>query len=217
MDNKELMTLWQSQNAKLDEVLQLNRILANELTRKKLRKTIAGLRTPKWILLLIGIPYVCLLWFLVFIGVQAGGVFFAGGFALIAVIMSVVVGTYAYQLYLIGTVDRSEGVVEVQTALARLKLASYNTVRLSLLQIPFWSLSFTSMDALRDSWLVYGGVNLLIFLGLVYLTYWLWQRMDIRHPDDRVRRFFRSGPEWVPLERSTELLRQLEELEEGGE
>jgi hypothetical protein len=209
MKDKELIDLWRSQDAKLDEILRLNRQRTVELTRDKLARTIGRLRTPKIILLLIGIPYVALLWFLVFVGVKAGGVFFVGGFAGIALIMSVVVATYAYQLALIAAVNRSESIVAVQTETARLKVASFNTVRLSILQIPLWSLCWISVDALRESWLLYGGVNLLVFLGLAYLTYWLWQRMDLNHPDDRVRRFFLSGPEWKPLEQATTLLSEL--------
>ncbi|MBK8555830.1 MAG: hypothetical protein IPL65_08685 [Lewinellaceae bacterium] len=118
---------------------------------------------------------------------------------------------YFYHLYLIHAIDNSESVSGVQENLSRLKLSSFNITRLAMLQIPFWSLCWVSMDALQSSPLLYGGVNLLVFLGLAYLAYWLYNNLDVDKMDKKWNQFMFSGVEWDPIVKSVSILQQLEE------
>lgn len=209
MNDTELFNIWQSYDRKLDKVLRVNEQVTFDLLKGKLDKSIGKMKRPKRLMLAIGIPYTILLYFITGIAWKAGAVFVFLGFGAIALIMAAVVVSYFYHLHLIHEINHSDDVVEVQEAMSKLEIASFNSIRLSILQIPFWSLCWVSLDALRQSWLIYGGINLAVFLGLAYLAYWLYKELDIRHPSSKVSRFFLSGSEWDPILKSTEILEQL--------
>ncbi|MEN0046750.1 MAG: hypothetical protein AAF806_06825 [Bacteroidota bacterium] len=213
MQEKELLELWQSYDQKLERVLSLNQEMVYEMTKNKLNATLSTLRLPKRIMLLIGIPYTLLLYFITFIAYQAAAVFVTFGFGAIALIMSTIVISYCYHLVLIHQISHSKEIIEVQKKLAELKLSSFHTARWAMLQLPFWSICWMSWNTLKDSPLIYGGINLSIFLGLAYLAYWLYRQLDMEHQNSWVSRLLLSGREWEPIIKSSEILEQLKSYE----
>lgn len=211
MEDNELLKIWKSYDQKLDQVLLLNKQLVSSLTKNDLNKTINKLKRPKIVMLLIGIPYTFLLYFITFIAYQAGGFFVSIGFGAISLIMNIVIVSYIYHLYLISEINKNDNIIEVQKKLSSLKISSFSTVKLALLQIPFWSICWMSLDALKNSIFWYGGINFLIFLGLSYCSYWLYKNLNIHNLDSKLNQFFFSGSEWDPIIKSLDILQQLKE------
>lgn len=211
MKDIELIDIWKSNDQKLDEVLSLNKKIIFYLTKEKARKTIGLMRRPKKVILLIGIPYTVLLYILTFIGYKADGVFVTLGFGSISLIMTAIIIGYFYHLYLINSINRSQEIVDVQKKIAGLKLSSFNIIRLAIIQIPFWSICWISLDALKKSPLIYGGANLIILLGLTYLSYWLYRSLSPHNSNLRIRRIFISEAEWEPITKASEILEHLKD------
>lgn len=209
MKDIELVNIWKSYDQKLDEVLSLNKEIVFELTKEKVNKTIGTMRGPKKAMLLIGIPYTALLCILTFIGYKAGGIFVTIGFGSISIINTAIIIGYLYHIHLINSVSRLEEIIDVQKKIAELKLSSFNSIRLAIIQIPFWSICWMSLDALKESPIIYGGVNLIVFFGLIYLSYWLYKSLNLRNSNSKVRRFFLSGAEWEPIIKASEILEHL--------
>ena len=213
MQDKELLNMWETYDQKLDQVLMLNKEIVYEMTRSKLNKTIGRMQAPKQVMLFIGMPYTLLLYFITFIAYQAEAVFVMLGFGAIGLIMNIVVVSYCYHLFLIHQISRSEEVVEVQKRLAELKFSSFRTTRWAIIQLPFWTICWMSLNALETSPILYGGIHLVLFLGFSYLAYWLYGQLSLENKDSKVSRFFLSGREWTPIIQSSEILDQLKEYE----
>ncbi len=211
MDNIELEKIWKSYDQKIENLLTINKEMAIDLTRQKLNKQISRLYLPKWIGIGIGIPYTILMIFITIIASIAKAYFVAIGFGLISLIMVVLLIHYFYQLHLISEVQNSEDVLSTQQQLSRLKISSFNSVNLAVFQLPFWSICWISLDALKASPLLYGGINLLVFLGLAYIAYWLYSQMSYKNENSKIRDFFLSGREWEPILKSSEILKQIKE------
>jgi len=209
MTNQELENIWRAQDDKLDQLLTLNKSIAIDLSRSKLDKQISRLYWPKWTGLIIGIPYTLLLIAITVIASLAKAYFVAIGFGTIAALMIILLISYAYQLNLISQIKNSEEVLTTQQQLAKLRISSYNCLCLSIFQLPFWSLCWVSLGALQESPFIYGGVNLLIFSLLSYISYWLYYKISYRNTESKLRDFFLSGAEWNPIVRSGELLDQI--------
>ncbi len=207
MNDQELLDIWKTQESKMDEVLEINKHLVFEVTKSRLQKTIGKLRRPKFIALFIGIPYTILICAIAVIAFLAGGIFHAIGFGAIALIMTLTVCLHGHQLYLINQINGADEIQHVQERLSKLHLSSYNCIRLAVVQLPFWSICWISMDALLDSPLIYGGVNLLVLGGLTYLAYFLYTQLSPSKPHSKVRQFFLSGSD--PLTKSADILEQL--------
>jgi hypothetical protein len=58
-----------------------------------------------------------------------------------------------------------------------------------------------------------GGINLVLFLGCSYLSFWLYKNLNIHNSDSSIGKIFFSGKEWEPIIKSSDLLRQLKEYE----
>ncbi len=209
MNEKELLNIWKLYDQKLDELLTINKQMASDISKQKLNRTIGSLQLPKKFLLILGTPYTFLLYFITFIGYNANAFFVMLGFGIISLIMTGVIVSYGYHLYLISQIKRTQNILEVQTKLARLKLSSFNVARLAIIQLPFWSICWMSLDALQHSPLVYGGVNLILFLGLSYVTYWLYK--ELNRQDSKVSQIFLSGMEWEPILKASSILEQMKE------
>ncbi len=213
MNDKELLNIWKSYDQKMSETLTLNKAMAYEITKEKLNKTINLLRFPKSILLVIGIPYTIILCFISWITYQAEAYIMLFGFGMISLIMIGTIIGYLYHFYLISKINHSEEIAEVQKNIAELKISSYNITRLVVIQLPFWSVCWMSIEALKNSPFIYGGVNLVVFLVLSYVSFWLFRDLSMTNTNSRISKFFFSGKEWEPILKSVDLLEQLREYE----
>lgn len=215
MQDQELISLWKSYDQKLEKVLTVNKEILFSLTQEKLNRSIGSLRGPKLTVLFFGIPFTILLYFLTFIAYSAGGIFPMIGFGSISLILTGLIIGYSYHLVLINQIRRSGEIAVVQRKLASLTISSFNLTRLGILQLPFWSICWMSMDALTQSPFIYGGVNLAVFLGLTFLAFYIYKRLDFRQRNSKVSRIFLAGKEWEPLVKSAEILEEMDLLVNG--
>ena len=213
MDNIELQNIWQSYDQKMEDMLAINKEVAIELTRQKLNKKISRLYRPKWIAVLLGVPYTLLLIVVTIIASFAQAYFVAIGFGAIALLMVGLLASYFYQLYLISKVKKSEDILSTQEQLSSLRISSFNSLKLAVLQLPFWSICWMSVTAFKEDPLLYGGITVLIFLLLSYIAYWLLQQLSYENKESKIRNFFLSGSEWDPIEQSAEILEQIKAYE----
>jgi len=211
MENIELQNIWKSFDRKLESMLAINKDVAINLSRQKLNKQMSRLNRPKWTAIIVGVPYTLLLIAITTIAFIAKAYFVSIGFGAIALIMTIIIVFYLYQLYLISRIKIDEEVLSTQHLLSKLRISSLRSLNLAIFQLPFWSISWISINGLKDSPLVYGGVNLLIFLILSYLAYWIYQKLSYKNGESKIRDFFLSGSEWEPILKSTEILEQIKE------
>ena len=211
-DNREIHDIWQRYDQKLDEVLTLNKTLILALTKRKFKENISSLKRPKWLMLLIGIPYTLLLCFVTWIAYKAEAMIVMFSFGIISLIMIAVIIGYIYQLALLLNIRRTEEVIEFQTKVAGLKISSFNIARISILQIPFWSACWISMDELINSPFVYGGINLIVFSVLSCLSYRLYKNLSLTDRSSSISNIVFSGSEWSPLLKASDLLDQIKAL-----
>lgn len=213
MEDIELQNIWKSYDQKMKNMLTINEELAINLTRQKLNKQISKLNRPKWTAILFGLPYTLILIAITTIASLAEAYFVAVGFGVISIIMTILLLTYSYQLYLISQVKNNEEVLSNQQQLSKLRISSFKSLNLAVFQLPFWSVCWIGVNPLHESPFIYGGVNLLIFFLLTYISYWLYQKLSYKNKKSKVRDFFLSGREWEPILKSAELLEQIKEYE----
>lgn len=213
MDSNELQNIWKSYDQKLESMLAINKDIALNLSRQKLDKQIRKLNRPKWTAVLIGLPYTILLIGITIIAAISNAYLVAIGFGAISLIMAILLGNYFYQLFLIGEIRNSDEVLFTQQQLSKLRISSFNCLNFTVFQLPFWSVCWISIEALKVSPYIYGGINLIVFLILTYISFWLFKKLSYKHKESKIRDFFLSGSEWEPIVKSAEILEQIKEYE----
>ncbi|MEL6868006.1 MAG: hypothetical protein AAFP19_26510 [Bacteroidota bacterium] len=216
MDNTELQNIWKAYDQKLDQLLAVNQVYALDLTRQKLHRQISRLYRPKWTAIIIGLPYALFLVIVTTIAFLAQAYFVAIGFGAIALITIFLLMNYFYHLHLINQVRNNEEVLSTQQQLSKLRLSSFHSLNMAVFQLPFWSICWISTEALKESPLLYGGINLIVFLLLSFIAYWLYQQLNTTNKPSKVRDFLLSGDEWEPILKAEEILEQLRAYERGG-
>ncbi len=214
MDNTELQDIWKSYDQKVGDALTINKKVAIMLTKQKLNHQIGQLYLPKWMAIGIGIPYVVILIIITVTATFAGAFLVALGFGTIALINTALIASYIYHISLVRNIRCNDDILSTQHQLSRLRISSYNTIRMAVLQLPFWSICWMSMNALEENPLLYGGVHLLICLVLSYLSYWLYGQLEHQNTSSKIRDFFLTGQEWNPILKSERILEQIHELKE---
>lgn len=213
MENIELQNIWRSYDQKLENMLAVQKDIAIKISRQNLSNQISRLYRPKWTALLIGVPYTMLLIAVTTIAFIANAYVVATGFGAISLLMLIVLWHYMYQLFLISRVKNDEEVLSTQHQLSKLRISSFRSLNLAVFQIPFWSICWVSMDALKENPFIYGGFNLLMFIIFSYLAYWLYQQLSDKNKESKIRDFLHSGSEWEPILKSAEILEQIKEYE----
>jgi len=137
MENNELETIWKSFDRKIDDMLIINKDLAINISRQKINKQISKLYLPKWTAVLIGLPYTLILIGITMIATIAKAYVVAIGFGVLSILMILVLSQYFYQLYLISQIRNNEEVLSTQKQLSQLRISSFNSLNLSVFQLPF--------------------------------------------------------------------------------
>lgn len=213
MENIELQNIWKSYDQKLESMLAIHKDIAVNISRQKLNKQISRLYRPKFTAIVIGVPYTLLLIAVTIVAYTAKAYVATVGFGAISMLMILLLWHYLYQLYLIGRVRNDDEVLSTQQQLSKLRISVYRSLNLAVFQLPFWSICWVSISALKESPIIYGGLNLLIFIILSYLSYWLYQKLNSKNQISKVRNFFLSGSDWEPIVRSAEILEQIKEYQ----
>jgi len=185
MNENELKNIWEIQDQKIDSILSINKE-----------------------------SYTLILIFITIITFLSGAYIMTIGFGIIAFIMLFTIISYLYHIHLIRQISHTEDVIQTQEQLSKLKISSFNCIRLAIIQIPFWSICWISINALTESPILYGGINLLIFLALSFSSYWLYTELDTNKKNSKVRELFLSGSDWEPIEKSNQLLEQIKQYQE---
>ncbi len=211
MENQELQELWNSYDNKMDRLLMINEEVAVHISKQKISTQMNKLAVPKWIAIFIGIPYTILLIAITSITFISQAYLMTLGFGAISVIMLIVLGNYFYQLILIHKIKGNEEVLSTQSQLAQLKLSSYNSLVFSIFQLPFWCICWVSIEAVKDSPYIYGGINLLVFILITALSFWLFNKLNINKDNNAFKNSVFSGAEWDPIVKSCKILEQINE------
>ena len=215
MEDLEIINIWKSYDKKLEENLSLNKGIAEDVTKMKVKSYLTSMKPIKIFTIVVGI-----LW------VGFGGVFitnlfvfafskvskfflFSAGIQLTLTAIAIVV--YLYQLILIYQSDINEPILATQDKLARLKSSTLWVTRILFLQLPVWTTFYLTESMFANGNTVFYVIQGLITFSFAYLAIWLF--FNIKY-ENKYKKWFRlifNGKEWSPVIKSMELLSQVDE------
>ena len=215
MEDLEIINIWKSYDKKLEENLSLNKGIAEDVTKMKVKSYLASMKPIKIFTIVVGI-----LW------VGFGGVFitnlfvfafskvskfflFSAGIQLTLTAIAIVV--YLYQLILIYQSDINEPILATQDKLARLKSSTLWVTRILFLQLPVWTTFYLTESMFANGNTVFYVIQGLITFSFAYLAIWLFFNIKYENKDKKWFRLIFNGKEWSPVIKSMELLSQVDE------
>jgi hypothetical protein len=212
MDEKEIRNIWQSYNERLERNLQITNENAGEIAKIKVQNFLHSMRSFKAITIIIGLLWVVFVDTLIINLWNTADPFFLVSAGIQVILTKMAIGIYLYQLYLIQNVDLSEPVISSQERLSRLQSSTLLVPRILFLQLPVWTTFSWHTGMLHD-----GNIFLLTIQGIisilsVYGSIWLFLNIKYENRDKKWFRWLFNGIEWDPIEKSVELIKQIEEF-----
>ncbi|MDD2793503.1 MAG: hypothetical protein PHD73_10005 [Sediminibacterium sp.] len=221
MNEKELKSLWQSTNEKLESSLRVNKHNTENITRLKAQYVLVSMRPTKLFALTVGIIWVIglgsFLGHLIINHLSSVNIFFLVSAIIQIFLTTFTIAVYIYQVDLISKIDFSEPVLAIQEKISKLKISTLNVTRLLFLQIPIWTTFYWNEKMfLAENWLLWI-IQGIITISFTYVSLWLF--FNIKY-DNRNKKWFQlifRGKEWQSILQSMELLNQIEQYQEIGE
>jgi len=215
MNELELIKLWQTNNAKLDENFVISKKNREDITRVKVYSLLGSMKPIKIFTLLAGILWVGIgataLFPIYLNSYPDANKFFLFSASIQVALTAMAVVAYLRQLITIYQVDVTDPIVSTQEKLSTLKMSTLWVTRILLLQLPVWTTFWWNETMLTDWGILQWGVTLLFTVAFTVVAVWLFFHIKYENRNQRWFQLIFSGKEWISLMKSMELLEQVEE------
>jgi hypothetical protein len=172
MSTDEFQQIWKAYDAKLEKSLQLNLRLLKEVQSQKARSVLRSFIATRVIGIVIGLVYLALL-VIVLWYVRTQPVM-AVSFVVFIICTIIAIGEYIQEIGTIHGIGYGDNIVDTQRTLTAIQGGIIRTLRISWVQLPFWSTFFVSNELLRkggrEFWMIEIPITLLltILAGILY-------------------------------------------------
>lgn len=213
MENTDILALWKSQNAKLDEAISINKKLLRENLTSKAKSALGGLKTVRWVGIIWGGLWCAAITFILIVSWQYTNWFFKSAFVIHIAISLIAVGLYIYHLTLLNNFDNSHTVVSAQRELVELKFSNVRTLGILWLQLPVFSMWYMSDEWMHDSPATFWLIQVPLVLIQLFIGIWLYKNLDYKNHQKKWFRWFVSKGEFGKINKANAFLLEIEELD----
>lgn len=216
MEETNFVLLWKEQYEKIDQSLAINKRILKETISQKARSALRSLIRIKavgivaaviWLLLLGAVLSFAILHY------SSAANYFIVSIGAIFIINIKALYDYIKHLAWVNNINYDGSITEIQKKLARLQLSIIQHVRVTFLQLPFWT-----TFCLSDKWFPQS-VNLpfIIFQILFtasfgYLAFWLYKNITFTNSNKRWVRFLIQGAGGKSVMKALEFYKEIEEF-----
>lgn len=213
MENIDILVLWQSQTAKLDEAISINKKLLKENLTNKAKSALGGLKATRWVGIIFGVLWCAAITFILIVSWKYTNWFFKSAFMIHIAVSLTAVCFYIYHLVLLTNFDNSQTVVSAQRELVELKFSNLKTLGILWLQLPVFSMWFMSNEWMYNSPHTFWFVQVPVVLVQVFIGIWLYRNLNYRNHHKKWFKWFVSKGEFGKINKANSFLQEIEELD----
>ncbi|MBS1749441.1 MAG: hypothetical protein JST63_06035 [Bacteroidetes bacterium] len=216
MENTELISIWKSQNAKIEKTLAINELLLKEVTNNKAKISLKSLIALKTVGIVAFILYILLLsYFLVYAisNYTSALNYFIVSISVITLVNIKGLADYIKHLVWANNVNYDGSIMEIQQQLSRLQLSIIKHAKGMCLQIPFYTTFYLSNKWFpQDVGLGYIILQIIVTSSFVFLTYWLYKNHKPENLDKKWFRNLIAGSGGKPVMKAMEFYKEIEDF-----
>jgi len=211
----EFIQLWKAYDARLEHSVQLNLRLLNEVQTEKTRSALRTLTAGRVIGITLGVLYEIILcvafWYVRSQPVMAISI------GVFIIVTGIAMGTYWWELVLIGRIGYADNIVDTQRKLAGIQSSIIRTLRISWVQLPFWATFFVSNGLIRNGGPAFWAVEIPVVLAFMGVAMVLFRNLTPERIERKkwVRKLV-QGTGWKSVTRAMEFMRAIEEFRKEG-
>ncbi len=146
----------------------------------------------------MGLGWISFMFILIYFSVfntpkSLGKVFFVGSLSMILLITSLAVLLYVKDIFTIKQIDNSESVTGTQLKLASLQLSIIDSVRISWLQLPFYSTWYLNYELIMHGNIIFWIVQIFVTGLTTWLAIWLFRNINYKNLNKKLVRDLMQG------------------------
>lgn len=215
MENIDFITIWKTQNAKLDEALAINKKLLRNVVDGKAQSALRSLKILKSGLLFFGILYLIALSGLLIFALSryspSWNYFIASVAAIFAVNLYAVI-TYIKHLVWLRGINYDGAVASIQQKLSELQLSIVNHTRIMYLQTPFFTTFYlSSMWFPQNSPLAYTIFQLAFTAAAIYSSWWVYRNMTPENMNNKLIKSLLNGSGRDTVQKAMDFYNEVED------
>lgn len=216
MEEKELINLWKSQSARLEQALMINFQLLREVKTHKAQLALESLKKIKTAGIIAALIYLVILGLLLAYAVarySSAANYFIVSMSIIFLINVRALYDYVKHLVWANTINYDGTVTEIQEKLSRLQMSIIKHSRVMCLQFPFWTTFYLS-----NTWFPQNvGWPYMIFQitltgSFCYATYWVLKNLRIENAHKKWFMWLIAGSGGKATARAMEFVKDIDEF-----
>ncbi|HTE23573.1 hypothetical protein [Flavitalea sp.] len=214
MEEVNFVLLWKEQYEKIDQSLQINRRLLKDSLHQKAETALQSVVRTKQIGIAIAIIYLILLGLVLSYAIvhySSAANYFIVSMGAIFIININALYDYIRHLVWAGAIDYSGSITVIQQQLNRLQLSIARHIRVTFLQLPFWSTFYLS-DRWFPSEMGWGYIvfQCLLTLSFVTIALYLYKKLRLENLDRQWVRSVLSGAGGKKVRNAIEFYTEIE-------
>lgn len=212
MEQKEIMDMWNSYNDKINNNLIVDKNAAEDLTKIKVRSSLATMKPLKIFFIILGVIWVAVVDLFVVKYFNTAEVAFIISAVLQSFITKLAIGVYLYHMILLNQIDMSEAIIVIQEKLAALKTSSIWVTKILFLQLPLWTTFYLSEEMFLGKGLEVFVLQALTMFGFTFISVWLFININYKNRNKKWFKLLFDGREWTPLLKSLNMLDEIQNI-----
>ena len=219
MNELEIKNLWLATNAKLEESFVINKKNTEDIARIKTHHLLGAMKPIKIFTILIGFLWVgagvFILTPIYLYAFSEVSKFFLFSASIQILLTAIALFIYIFQLILIYQTEFTDPILKTQERLAQLRISTLWVTRILFLQLPVWTTFWWSGNLFTDWTLLQWVVSLSVTIPFTFAAFWLFFNIKYENRNKKWFKLIFDGKEWTPLQKSMELLEQIEAYKPG--
>ncbi len=218
MEETNFVLLWKEQYEKIDQSLAINKRILKETISQKARSALRSLIMIKATGIVAAIIWLLLLGaalFIAFLHHSSAANYFIVSIAAIFIINVKALYDYIKHLAWVNNINYDGSITEIQKKLVRLQLSIIQHVRVTFLQLPFWTTFYLSNKWFPQNVSLFYIIFQILFTALFsYIAFWLYKSITFTNSNKRWVRFLIQGAGGKSVSKALEFYKEIEEFNE---
>lgn len=219
MNELEIRNLWITANEKLERSFVINKKNTEDIARIKTHHLLGAMKPIKIFTILIGFLWVgagvFILTPIYLYAFSEVSKFFLFSASIQILLTAIALFIYIFQLILIYQTEFTDPILKTQERLAQLRISTLWVTRILFLQLPLWTTFWWSGNLFTDWTLLQWVVSLSVTIPFTFAAFWLFFNIKYENKNKKWFKLIFDGKEWTPLQKSMELLEQIEAYKPG--
>lgn len=221
MEDKDIISLWKTQNAKIERSLAINDLLLRETINLKAKSALEPLKRLKTLGIIAGMLWLIMLGhalFYAFTHYSAAGLYFMISASAIFMINLKAVSDYIRHLVMANDIDYNGSVTSIQQELSKLQLSIVQHARIMCIQLPFYTTFYLSSDWFPHS-VGWGYIFFQVLLTgtFTFGAYWLYKNHTVENLDKKWMQRLIAGSGGKSVMEALKFYREVELFKQDNE